>query len=201
MKKLTYNLIGLCIVCSIFACSSDSENLNNFQETNLEDPPSSLQSKISNDTFKDYEAILDSLYASYTIMKQSTEIKDQGIKYYVTEVHVNSSLKGFFVEVPLANKAVYLDRNGDLVTLYNNSDTKNPVQTYDLTNDPLYAEIGFSPYQPENEMEGRKFFGEDTNTYTIACGECNCTMAVSTFYVFWIAVSQSDPILTGVDCS
>ena len=45
----------------------------------------------------------------------------------------------------------------------------------------------------------RPFIGSSTTTHTEACGECRCTYATTTTYVFWINVG-TETNLTGTQC-
>ena len=46
----------------------------------------------------------------------------------------------------------------------------------------------------------RPMFGSSTETFTAQCGDCVCTYATTTTYIFWINVGSSTE-WTGVDCN
>lgn len=179
----------------LIGCSRDSGILpKTTQNTDLEQIGyGGEQQRIGNDTFEQYVEILENVYDNYSILNETIEIEDGGKEYLVTEVHVDENLKGYFVEFPLTGQSVYLDRNDDFITLYDNYNEENPVQEYNLNFDQDYEEIGFSPYEPtENSEQGRKFFGNEETTTVKFMGFGMCaTTVTNSFYVFWIKVSST----------
>nr|WP_294938808.1 hypothetical protein [uncultured Flavobacterium sp.] len=198
--KNTFKGIALVAIVSLllFACSNDNdvqtENASQIKNT-------SLTSRESGEVYEDFKDLMGELYDDSQVVEETVSYKQDSDTYLLSEVTLDGTLKGYFLEDTKTNEVVYFseDKTNKTLDYYTSNGGIISKVVYDLTKDPNYAIDGFTPETP-NVLGRRRFFGSSETAgeiYQIG-GQCYQNQTQH-FYVLWVEVYSNTEIV-GVRC-
>jgi len=181
-KKAPFLLLFLFVLLS---CNNDERNNVESLENNQ------LLQKNSGKVHTGFEDLFNEIYeGNYQV--GTPKIHENS--YLVTEIIVNSAVKGYFVKDTRNKNVVYYDHNAvnGILNEYKIIDKKFIKNTYDLTEDSEYNENGFSPNN--TQLAGRRPFWGYGNPYL--SDECinGRRYWYVKHYAFWIGFSSPEPV-------
>lgn len=187
MKKdfLRKSIFLLLFTVILFGCSNEEQNnIENVENVQL------LQ-RNSGEIYEGFEDLFNEIYDGNFQVGTS---KTYESNFLVTEISVNSIVKGYFVEDTRNNSIIYFNHNDlngslDKYTIENEILIKN---TYDLTKDSEYAENGFSPDNTQLARR-RPFWGYGDPYLSEDCINGR-RYWYERHYAFWIGFSEPQPV-------
>lgn len=190
MKKLLFAFV---VTAAMIGCSTE----------NSESQETSAQLLQRGGKFDDFDHLLDEIYVDYVIDETVTYEDEEHEMWDVTKVRNDAEgFVGYFVQKQGSSDVVFLDYNHTLgsVDEYVIKNSNYDKTTFDLTQDPNYAIIGFDP---ANNVVGEKFWGSTTtNCHNEYVGNsCYIRKCTYTKWRFWIRSITPNVPVGGVVCN
>ena len=148
----------MALVCLIMtACSTEDTLVNNSDVNQKSIEETSTFARGTGD----FKVMLTDLYGAKYKLGTVTKIVDKGIPYTVTAVNVSGLTipQGYIVESPTED--IYYEHIAVNSKVNEYSSTSSvPTASYDVSQDPIYLQYGFTPNVPATAVERVFGYGE-----------------------------------------